>query len=180
MKVEIRRSVRGVCCVMRGAFGVLAFAAGLMFLVPRAAWAQDSGLPLGSAAPSAMLETLDGKPVDLAQVAKGPAVIEFWATWCENCEHLLPAMQRAAAKYGSRVKFVAVAVSVNESPRRVQLHVAKHNVPGLQLFDRKGDATGKWDVPATSHVVVLDRRGKVVYTGVGGDQDIEAAIRKAL
>jgi hypothetical protein len=27
---------------------------------------------------------------------------------------------------------------------------------------------------------VLDKRGKVVYTGVGGDQNIEAAIKKAL
>jgi thiol-disulfide isomerase/thioredoxin len=143
--------------------------------------AQDTGLPLGSAAPSAMVETLDGKPADLLQVTRGaPAVIEFWATWCENCEHLLPAMQRAQAKYGARVKFVAVAVSVNQSARRVQLHAAKYKVPGVQLFDAKGDATGKWDVPATSHVVVLDKRGRVVYTGVGGDQDIEAAIRKAL
>ena len=161
------------------AFGALLSAAAL--LTPARAQAQDSGLPLGTSAPSAMLQTLDGKPVDLAQLTKGgPAVIEFWATWCENCEHLLPAMQRAAAKYGSRVKFVAVAVSVNQSPKRVQLHVAKHKVPGVQLFDTKGDATGKWDVPATSHVVVLNRLGKVVYTGVGGDQDIEAAIKKAL
>jgi predicted transcriptional regulator len=62
----------------------------------------------------------------------------------------------------------------------VKLHVAKHGVPGDQLFDTKGDATGKWDVPATSYVVVLDRKGKVVYTGVGGEQDLEAALRKAL
>jgi thiol-disulfide isomerase/thioredoxin len=168
MKIDLRRM----------AVGVILSAASL--LAPRAAAAQDTGLPVGAAAPSAMLQTLDGKTVDLAQVAKGPAVIEFWATWCENCEHLLPAMQRAAAKYGKRVSFVAVAVSVNQSPKRVQLHVAKHKVPGVQLFDTRGEATGKWDVPATSHVVVLDKRGRVVYTGVGGDQDIEAAIRKAL
>ena len=67
----------------------------------------------------------------------------------------------------------------NQSPKRVQLHVAKYGVPGLQLYDAQGKATGAWDVPATSHVVVLDRKGRVVYTGVGGDQDIEAAIRKA-
>jgi thiol-disulfide isomerase/thioredoxin len=175
--VELNRAAYGAR-LNRTAFGVLLAAAAT--LAPRVARAQDSGLPLGSAAPSAMLQTLDGKTVDLARVAKGPAVIEFWATWCENCEHLLPAMQRAQARYGSTVTFVAVAVSVNESPRRVQLHVAKHKVPGVQLFDTKGEATGNWDVPATSHVVVLDKRGKVVYTGVGGDQDIEAAIRKAL
>ena len=146
----------------------------------RAAVAQDSGLDIGASAPSAMVQTLDGKPMDLAKIAKGPAVIEFWATWCENCEALLPTMQHAAAKYGKQVKFVAVAVSVNQSVNRVKLYAAKHNVPGEQYYDAKGDATGKWDVPATSHVVVLNKAGKVVYTGVGGDQNIEAAIRKAL
>ena len=147
---------------------------------PRVVSAQDSSVGLGSTAPSATVYTLDGKPMDLAQVAKGPAVIEFWATWCENCEHLLPAMKQAAATYGKRVKFVAVAVSINQSVNRVKLHVAKHGVPGEQYYDTNGDATGKWDVPATSYVVVLDRKGKIVYTGVGGDQNIDAAIRKAL
>ena len=155
--------------------------AALTFVAPQLVHAQDGGLPLGATAPSASLQTLDGKTVDLAQITKGgPAVIEFWATWCENCEHLLPTMQRAQARYGDKVTFVAVAVSVNESPRRVQLHVAKHKVPGVQLFDTQGQATDKWDVPATSHVVVLDKRGRVVYTGVGGTQDLDAAIRKAL
>ncbi|MDB4887834.1 MAG: Redoxin domain protein [Gemmatimonadetes bacterium] len=152
-----------------------------LFALPAAARAQESGLPLGSAAPSALLATLDGKPVDLAQlVGKGPAVVEFWATWCENCEHLLPTLQKSYAKYGSRVKFIGVSVNVNQSPRRVQLHVAKYKVPGIQLYDTRGAATGNWDVPATSHVVVVGRNGKVVYTGVGGTQDLDAAIRKAL
>jgi thiol-disulfide isomerase/thioredoxin len=156
-------------------------AAALSFAAPQLARAQDGGLALGATAPSATLQTLDGKTVDLAQLTKGgPAVVEFWATWCENCEHLLPALQRAYTTYGNRVKFVGVSVSVNQSVKRVQLHVEKHKVPGVQLFDTKGEATDKWDVPATSHVVVLDRRGKVVYTGVGGTQDLDAAIRKAL
>jgi thiol-disulfide isomerase/thioredoxin len=142
--------------------------------------AQESGLDIGTSAPSAIVQTLDGKPVDLATIAKGPAVIEFWATWCENCEALLPTMKKAAAKYGKQVKFVSVAVSVNQSANRVKLYVAKYGVPGEQYYDAKGDATGKWDVPATSHVVVLNKAGKVVYTGLGGDQNIEAAIKKAL
>ena len=165
----------------RTGFAATLFAAALSLGAPRAAFAQDAGLALGTIAPSAMLHTLDGKEVDLARLTSGrPAVIEFWATWCENCEHLLPAMKSAQAKYGKTVKFVAVAVSVNQSAKRVKLYVAKHGVPGEQLFDTTGDATGKWDVPATSYVVVVDRKGKVVYTGVGGDQNIEAAIKKAL
>ena len=144
--------------------------------------AQDGGLDVGTVAPSAAVQTLDGKPADLAAViGKGqPAVVEFWATWCENCEHLLPTLKRVHAAYGNRVKFVGVSVSVNQSPKRVQLHVAKYGVPGVQLYDTQGNATGAWDVPATSYVVVLDKRGRVVYTGVGGKQNLEGAIRKAL
>jgi len=40
--------------------------------------------------------------------------------------------------------------------------------------------SGAYDVPATSYVVVADKTGKVVYTGVGGTQNIDAAIRKAM
>ena len=165
---------------LKAFFALTLIAGGMVLPPPPVANAQDSGLTVGTQAPSAKLSTLDGKTVDLAQIAKGPAVIEFWATWCENCEALLPAMKKAEATYGSRVKFVAVAVNVNQSVNRVKLHVAKYGVPGVQLWDAKGDATGKWDVPATSYVVVLDKAGKVVYTGVGGTQDLETAIKKAL
>ena len=158
----------------------VALVSAALILAPGSAHGQESGLPLGTPAPAALLQTLDGKSVNLATEAKGPAVIEFWAAWCENCEALLPSMKKAYAAYGSKVKFVAVAVSVNESVARVRAHVAKYKVPGEQLFDTRGDASDKWDVPATSYVVILDKSGKVVYTGVGGDQDMEKVVKKAL
>jgi hypothetical protein len=89
-------------------------------------------------------------------------------------------MLAATKKFGTQVKFVRVAVSVNESPDRVKAFVAKYGVPGDQYFDTKGEATGAFDVPATSYVVVINKAGKVVYTGLGGKQNLEAAIKKAL
>ena len=142
----------------------------------------QTGLPLGTSAPDARVLTVDGKPAQLARyVAKGkPTLIEFWATWCPNCKELEPHLKEVAAKYAKQVRFVGVSVSVNQSPERVRAYVAKHGMPGDQVFDTKGNATGAYDVPATSYVVVLDRTGKVVYTGLGGDQDLEKAIKKAL
>jgi hypothetical protein len=48
------------------------------------------------------------------------------------------------------------------------------------FYDRRGNAIEAYDVPATSYVVVLNAAGEVVYGGVGGKQDIEGAIAKAL
>jgi thiol-disulfide isomerase/thioredoxin len=143
--------------------------------------AQESGIEVGTRAPAAAVETLDGKAADLAQyVGKTPVLMEFWATWCGNCKQLEPQLKALHTKYGKQIKFVAVAVSVNQSPTLVKRYVAKHGMPGDQLYDRRGNATGAYDVPATSYIVVLDRTGKVVYTGLGGEQKLEPAIRKAL
>jgi thiol-disulfide isomerase/thioredoxin len=149
--------------------------------MPTAARSQDLGIEVGATAPSAKVHTLDGKEADLAQyVGKSPVVMEFWATWCPNCAELEPTLVEAAKKFGTQVKFVGVAVSVNETPARVKAFVAKHGLPGDQYFDTKGNATGAYDVPATSYVVVMNKAGKVVYTGLGGKQNLEAAIKKAL
>jgi len=161
---------------------VFVFAVMIAFAAPREqAQAQDSGIPVGEKAPGAAVETLSGAPADLASVfGKGPVVIEFWATWCPNCKELEPAMLAAEKKYAGKVTFVDVAVSVNQSPRAVQAYVNKHALALTQFFDRHGRAVGAYDVPATSFVVVVNKAGQVVYTGLGGRQDLEAAIRKAL
>lgn len=153
----------------------------VLLATPTKARSQDLGIEVGSAAPSAKVHTLDGKEADLAQyVGKTPVLMEFWATWCPNCAELEPTLVEVAKKFGTQVKFVGVAVSVNETPARVKAFVAKHGLPGDQYFDTKGNATGAYDVPATSYVVVLNKAGKVVYTGLGGKQNLEAAIKKAL
>ena len=143
--------------------------------------AQDFGLPVGSIAPVAAVQALDGSTVSLSRyVGKGPVLIQFWAAWCSTCRELMPSFQRAQRLYGSRVKFVAVAVSANESLERVRRYSAAHKFTHPVLYDATGEAVDRFNVPATSYVVVLDRRGRIVYTGVGGDQDLVAAVRKAL
>ena len=157
------------------------FAAGLIALAPVTARAQDIGLEIGSVAPPAKVHTLDGKEADLAQyIGKTAIVMEFWAIWCPNCKELEPALVAASKKYGDQVKFIGMAVSVNETPEKVKAFVEKHGLPGEQFFDTKGNASGAYDAPATSYVVVINKAGKVVYTGLGGKQNLEAAIKKAL
>jgi cytochrome c biogenesis protein CcmG/thiol:disulfide interchange protein DsbE len=143
--------------------------------------AQDSGIELGKTAPPATVQTLDGKAADLSQfVGKGPVLMEFWAIWCENCHELEPTMKAMYAKYGKQVAFVGVAVSVSQESALVKRYVANHKLPWTQVYDTHGNATDAYDVPATSYVVVVDKSGKVVYTGVGGKQDLETALKKAV
>jgi thiol-disulfide isomerase/thioredoxin len=148
---------------------------------PGVARGQDLGIDVGAAAPAVMVSGLDGKTVDLGKyIGKTPVLIEFWATWCPNCRELMPTLLETEKKYGKRVKFLALAVAINQSPEKVRRWLAAHPLPHETLYDTDGKAAGAFDAPATSYVVVLDKSGKVVYTGLGGKQDLDAAIRKAL
>ena len=169
-----------------GVLGVIAIAPvvsvpGYGFPVPTLQ-AQETGLPVGAKAPaSTVVETLDGKSFDLGQyVGKTPMVIEFWATWCPLCKQLEPTMVDVAKRYGSKVKFIGVAVSVNQTPERVKLYAEKHGLPLEVYYDRKGAAADGYDAAATSYVVIVDKAGTVVYTGLGGSQNLEAGVKKAL
>jgi thiol-disulfide isomerase/thioredoxin len=145
------------------------------------AFAQDLGIDVGAKAPAVTVHSLDGKQIDLGQyIGKTPMLIEFWATWCSNCRELMPTLLDAEKKFGKRVKFVAIAVAINQSPERVRRFLAAHPLPHDTFYDVDGKAAGAFDAPATSYVVVLDKTGRVVYTGLGGTQNLEAALRKAL
>ena len=151
------------------------------FVVSRPASAQDLGIDVGAAAPVVTVQSLDGKQVDLGRyIGKTPVLIEFWATWCSNCRELMPTLLDVEKKYGKQVKFVALAVAINQSPEKVRRFLAAHPLPHDTFYDVDGIAAGAFDAPATSYVVVLDKNGRVVYTGVGGKQNLEAAIKKAL
>ena len=176
-----RHGIRLAIAVAALAFAPVFSVPGSPFPVPSLE-AQETGLPVGSKAPtSTIVETLDGKSFDIGQyIGKTPVLIEFWATWCPNCKQLEPTMVAVAKKYGNKVKFLGVAVSVNQSPERVKLYAEKHELPLEVYFDRKGTATDAYDAAATSYVVVVDKTGTVVYTGLGGTQNLEAAVKKAL
>lgn len=143
--------------------------------------AQDLGIEVGQTAPAVTVQSLDGKSVNLGSyIGKTPMLIEFWATWCPNCKELMPTLLDVEKKYNKQVKFVAIAVAINQSPEKVRRFLAAHPLPHDTYYDVEGGAAGAFDAPATSYVVVLDKNGKVVYTGLGGKQDLEAAVRKAL
>ena len=165
---------------MNKLFRVFAAAAALI-VSSGYARAQDSGIEVGARAPNVALDDVDGKPVTLAGViGKKPVVLEFWAFWCENCRELEPKMIAAHAKFGKDVAFYGIAVSINQTADRAKKYAEQHKYPFPMLWDKLGKAAEDYEVPATSYVVVIDKTGKVVYTGAGGKQDLDAAIRKGM
>lgn len=143
--------------------------------------AQEGGLPVGTKAPSAAVLSMDGTPTDLSRfIGTTPTVIEFWATWCPLCKQLEPQFKASQQKYGRTVQFVSVGVPTNQTRDRQLAYITEHALGGTFVFDSAGNAMKAYKVPHTSHVLVVDRSGTIVYTGVGTAQVLDSAIARAM
>ena len=157
------------------------FALALALLAPAAAMAQDEGIAVGATVQPFAMETLEGDAVDLASViGKKPVLVEFWATWCPVCRVLDPKLAAARDRFGDRVEFLVIAVGVGQRKDQVARHITRHPVAGRLLWDGRGAAARAFEAPGTGYVVLLDATGKVVWTGTGTEQDVEAALARLL
>ena len=167
-----------------GAYAPFMAVLSLGVLAPAAAAAQergDIGIALGERPELVEIEDLEGNKVSLADyVGDRPALIEFWARWCELCEALHPQMVDVHSRYEDRIAFVAVAVAVAQSQRSVRRHLEDMPTEFPTLWDDGGRAVRAFLAPGTSYIVVLDAEGTVTYTGSGAAQDIEAAVLTGL
>jgi thioredoxin 1 len=60
-----------------------------------------------------------------------PAMVEFWAEWCEPCKIVAPVIEELARKYQGRIKIVQMNVAENpETPAKFGIR----NLPAIILF----------------------------------------------
>lgn len=119
-------------------------------------------------------------PAQLSAAFEGkPTLVSLWATWCESCATEFDALNRLDDKVRGRGAKV-VAISVGEKPEVVDRFVSERGLRYQQLTDPEfvfADALGQRRVPAT---LVVDRAGKVVFTGGALDADALEAFDAAI
>jgi thiol-disulfide isomerase/thioredoxin len=119
---------------------------------------------VGEAAPAVEWVAPDGKRVALASLGK-PAVVNFWATWCEPCKDEMPLLDRTAAAH-PEVAFLAV--DLDESGTKVRSFLDDLGVSKMDPLLDVGLATsrrfGLASVPST---FFIDARGTIRLLQIG-------------
>lgn len=116
-------------------------------------------------APHFALRTLDGRSLSSGQLRGKPVVVNFWASWCLDCEYEHPDLLHAWKTYGKTVTFVGIDYQDRASDARSFLQ--KYGGGWTQLVDpdqRTAIDFGVYGVPET---YFIDRHGVVRYKATG-------------
>jgi cytochrome c biogenesis protein CcmG/thiol:disulfide interchange protein DsbE len=128
--------------------------------------------PLPSAVlvpPKVTIESLSGEP----------AVINFWASWCEPCREEAPHLQRFHERHRGRV--AVVGVDYTDNVRDARKFIRRYGWTFPNLSDPEGVAGSRYGLSGLPVTVILDSEGSVHrhLRGPQTEAKLEAAVREA-
>jgi len=117
---------------------------------------------------------LDGKQIRTADHLGRVLLVDYWATWCQPCLMALPGVVAAHRRFHDQGLDV-VGISIDDAPQRdrVAAKVEELGIGFPVIFDGKG---GKSEIALANKVLaipatfLIDRKGRVRYTGLQGEQ----------
>jgi cytochrome c biogenesis protein CcmG, thiol:disulfide interchange protein DsbE len=117
----------------------------------------------GRPAPPLPNEHLSGRTVTLAALRGHPALVTFWASWCEPCEHEAPALERFSRGLDARATLVGVNWS-DPSLSAARSFVKRYGWTFPNLRDPQGSAGLGYGVTGLPTTFVIDSTGRVRAT----------------
>lgn len=141
------------------------------------------GSDVGNQAPNFVLETQTSQTLELKSLRGKVVLLDFWASWCPKCQAKFPDLVSLYAKLDkSKVEFVGL--SIDDTKQEMNTFLGKN--PFTWKFVYQGpvnqtDASltsSKYRVFGPSYLLVLDKKGSIVWRGTSV-ADAETAIASA-
>jgi len=116
------------------------------------------------------VESLEGEPVAVGGADGKVRAVVLWATWCDRCFQLLPALDVIAAAGADR-GLAVLAISVDEDVAKVRESLRRIPPRVRVLWDRGAERLGeRLGVEELPTLIVIDRHGIVRHVHEGTDE----------
>jgi cytochrome c biogenesis protein CcmG, thiol:disulfide interchange protein DsbE len=122
-----------------------------------------------------------GRTIRLADLSGRPAVVNFWASWCQPCRQEAEVLERFGQEYGPRgVAFVGV--NVWDSDDKARDFLDEFGVCYANGLDAGGGAAIDFGVTGLPETFFVDRQGQLVRKFIGPitERALRAAVEELL
>jgi predicted methyltransferase/thioredoxin-related protein len=136
---------------------------------------------VGQLAPAFSTTTTDGKTIALSDYRGRVVLVEFWASWCTQCNADLPTVKQLNQTFPPS-EFSTLGISMDEDPAALRAKVKEKDLHWPQIMDGRsfdGDLAKSYNVQGTPAYFVIDRVGRVAAR-TGDVTKLQAAISAAV
>lgn len=117
-------------------------------------------------APAFKVDTLDGKPLSLADYKNKVILLNFWATWCGPCRAEIPDLVELQNKYKDQLQVIGLVVD-DDDEDAVKKFAEKFGINYPIAMGNDEIRTEYGGIPALPTSFVLDGEGRVVQKHEG-------------
>ncbi|SFK33673.1 thioredoxin family protein [Methylocapsa palsarum] len=104
----------------------------------------------------------------IAESARQPVLVDFWAPWCEPCKQLAPILEKVVKAAGGKVKLVKL--NIDEYPQ-IPARLGVRSIPAVIAFQRAQPVDGFMGALPDSEVRGFIER---LAGPIGKDEDLHA------
>jgi thiol-disulfide isomerase/thioredoxin len=146
------------------------------------ALAVQSKAIVGTQAADFTLSDPAGHVVNLHDLQGKVVIVDFWASWCGPCRAEMPYLQQMHNELANK-GLVVLGLNVGEDSGALNEFASEMSCTFTLLMGAEPDISSKYYVEALPTTYVVDRAGRIVYRGVGGQPPdklrsaVEAALR---
>jgi len=125
---------------------------------------QSKKLPVSAVVPNIILQSADGKEIDLSKIKSDKVLILFYASWCPHCQTLLP--QIFGFYNSQKVKKTEVlAISIDTSKADWLNFIKTYNFNWLNATDLKGwngKAASDYFIYVTPTMFLVNKERRII------------------
>jgi cytochrome c biogenesis protein CcmG, thiol:disulfide interchange protein DsbE len=143
----------------------------LFLLFYQGLWGDPSAIPtvlIGTPAPTFVgPNVVSGTTIDLSQYRGKVVMINFWASWCQECrvehENLLALYNR----FRTNPDFVMLGINYQDKLEDARQYLDVHGSPFQQVRDVKGTISIDYGVYGVPETFIIDKQGVIRHKQVG-------------
>jgi len=132
----------------------------------------------GTMPPAFSARTVDAQELSLADLHGRVVVLNFWASWCQECRPEMPVLERLHRIFGSR-GLAVVGVNAREAPATARRYANDLGLSFPLVLDQEGKINGLYGVVGLPSTFLIGRDGRAVAFAVG-PRDWEGAPARAI
>src|SRR5437879_4375710 len=110
--------------------------------------------------------TIDGRTVSLASVDGKVVLLNFWATWCEECRPEMPMFERLHREFAAQ-GFSVFGINARERAATIRAYANELRLTFPLVLDAKGEINTAYGVVGLPATFLIGRDGRAVARAVG-------------